>query len=87
MCNVAPGGTVTIEIHVASSQVGSASQLVRDKFLITVVGVEQTGMQNQQIAEVMKVRELFIFSRKLVFQLCLDIFEDFLKSCLFLQKC
>ena len=47
------GSTSTVEIAAQST---TASALVRDKFLITAVAVEQEGVPGSKIAEIMKVR-------------------------------
>jgi hypothetical protein len=54
MFNLAPGASNQVEIHVQSLQIGSAASLVRDKFLITAVTVDETGLSNSRIAELMK---------------------------------
>ena len=48
------GATNTVEIAAQSTTV---SALVRDKFLITAVTVEQEGVPATKIAEIMKVGE------------------------------
>ena len=55
MSNLGPGKSNSIEIHVQASAVGWPGQLVRDKFLVTAVTVDQEGMSHSQITEVMKV--------------------------------
>ena len=46
------GSSSTVEIM---AQTTTASALVRDKFLITAVAVEQDGVPPSKIAEIMKV--------------------------------
>ena len=56
--SLGPGSQATIEIQVSGGQGGAAltpASLVRDKFLITAVAVEQDGVPPSKIAEIMKV--------------------------------
>lgn len=50
-------GANTIEIHVQSAHMGSTVSLVRDKFLVTVVSLQnqEQAMSQSQIGDVMKV--------------------------------
>ena len=56
MANLPPNTSTSIEILVQASS-GSVGQLVRDKFLITAVSVDKEGMNYQQIADLMKVKQ------------------------------
>ena len=57
MSVLGPNGSTHIEIHVQSKALGSgsASQLVRDKFLVSCTTVEKEGLNHTQITEIMKV--------------------------------
>ncbi len=63
MACLAPGAPCAIEIYVqGDGQLGPTVSLVRDKFLITAVIVQQPNLNNQQIAEVMKVRLYILYT-------------------------
>ena len=55
MACLSPGQGCSIEIYVQSGQIGPTAALVRDKFLITAIAVEDGNMSNQKIGELMKV--------------------------------
>lgn len=51
---IAIGQALNVTVHIQSGY--SASQLVRDKFLVMACTVESDSLSNQQLAEVWKVQ-------------------------------
>ncbi len=56
MYNLPAESSNQVEILVQSQSPGLAASLVRDKFLITAVTVDQEGLTTSRIAEIMKVK-------------------------------
>ncbi|TRY61591.1 hypothetical protein TCAL_10274 [Tigriopus californicus] len=57
MGSLAPGASSVVEIYVPSALVGSPESLIRDKFLITAISVEDEHLAQSQIIEIVKTSQ------------------------------
>lgn len=61
MSSLAPGASLVVEIYVPFALVGSPESLIRDKFLITAISVENEHLSQSQITEIVKVTQAKCF--------------------------